>query len=560
MRRNVDALRSREFDLAIVGGGISGACLAHDAALRGLSVALIEQRDFASATSSASSKLLHGGIRYLQQVQLSKVRESAFECASFQVIAPHLTRYVPFLIPTYRGVARGRAMLATGLSLYEALTAGQNRGISDAAKRVPSSRYCPLAEVIRLAPVLSGEPGLTGAYVLYESHIYNSERLALAFLKTADSHGAVIANYVAAEGFVSEPGAVRGVQARDMATNDALTIRARVVANAAGPWIMKLNGTLAIDRLHRNITTFSKGAHIVTRQLVPEYALALGTSQKAEAVIDRGGRHVFVIPWRGRSLIGTTNVPFAGGPGFVTASAGDARGLVDDINRALPSVRLTIEDVSYAYAGLYPLTEEVIRTDVYQGTGHYQIVDHSQVGGIDGLISVLGAKYTTARRLAELTTNMVETKLGKSISPCTTSESPIAGGGIRDLSEFTRAAIDRFGADISDATVRHLVASYGTEIDTLLAAGQSQPGGRRRLVDDRESLEAEVTYGVEHEMAIRLDDVVFRRTGLGTLGHPGRACLERCAAIMANPLGWSAAEVDHQIQETESLFPRLIAT
>jgi glycerol-3-phosphate dehydrogenase len=252
--RDLRALHDRRFDLVVIGGGITGACLAHDAALRGLSVALVDKGDFGGATSAASSKLLHGGIRYLQQLQLAKLRESALERCYFQRVAPHLTRYVPFLIPTFRGFVQGRTALDVAMRVYALLCAGQNDLIRDRVKRVPAARTLSRTETLRLAPVLGDRRNLTGSCVLYESHMHSSERMTLAFVKSAMRHGAVAANYVAVEGPLTTGRTLQGVRARDGLSGDVFEIRSRIVANASGPWIPGLNRAFQIPGLVRDVT------------------------------------------------------------------------------------------------------------------------------------------------------------------------------------------------------------------------------------------------------------------------------------------------------------------
>lgn len=549
MRRDLGRLAAQDFDVLIVGGGISGACMAHDAALRGLSVALIEKQDFGGATSAASSKVLHGGIRYLQQGRLDKVRESVVERAAFQVIAPHLTQYVPFLIPTYRGLLRGRAALSAGIALYELVALGQNGGIRDPAKQVPRSGGTPspdwLGQLARLRP--AGDP--TGVCVLYESHMYNSERMTLAFVKTAAENGATVANYVAAEGVLRSSNRIQGVVARDALTGQEIRIAARLTVNAAGPWISGLNERFGVGRLARRVTGFSKGTHIVTRAVLPDAGLALPTGRKTKAVVTRGGRHVFVIPWRGLSLIGTTDGPFSGKPDEVGPTAEDIHDLIGDVNAALPGAGLTRDDVRHAFAGLYPLTDAVLHEDVYQGTGDYQIVDHAQGDGVDGCMSVLGAKFTTARRLAERALDVACRKLGRPAAPCRTRTTALAGGAILDFVGYLADARRRF-AGLDEEVVAHLARSYGTELDVVL--GRSATA---RLAPGSPCVEAEVAHAVEAEMAMRLDDVVFRRTGLGTVGHPGEPALRRCAGIIGARLGWSAERTADEVRQTACQFP-----
>jgi glycerol-3-phosphate dehydrogenase len=552
MRRDLSALTGRTFDLLVVGGGITGACLAHDAALRGLSVALVEKGDFGGATSAASSKLLHGGIRYLQQAQPGKVRESAVERLAFLRIAPHLVRWVPFLLPTTRTTGKGRWLLGAGILAYRAIVAGHARGLADPARRPPDERFMPRDEVISRYPLLKALPGLTGAWVIHEAHMHSSERMTLAFLETAVRHGATIANYVEVTGFLRAGARVAGVEAVDRERGRRLEIAARVVANAAGPWIGALNGRLGAAHLERDIRGFSKGVHLVTRPLLGDAAVGLPTRHRAQAVIQRGGRHIFVIPWRGRSLIGTTNVPFTGTPDEVAVTRADIDGFLDDINRALPGAELTAADVRHAFAGLYPLTEEEIKPDVYQGTGFYQLVDHAARGEAEGFVSVLGAKYTTARRLAERAIDLVIRKLGRRPVPCATYETPLAGGDIDDLAAFRRAVADRHGQHASAVVLDHLVAHYGREAETLLS--DPAPGALNRLSPDLPIVEAEIRHAATDEMALHLDDIVFRRTGLGTLGHPGEAALARAAAIAGEVLGWDAARQRAEIHRTARYY------
>ena len=551
MRRSLATLDRTSFDVVIIGGGITGACLAHDAALRGLSVALIEREDFGGATSAASSRILHGGIRHLQRLRLDKLRESAQERMHLRRIAPHLVRWVPFLVPTDRTLARGRWVLAGGMALY-ALLGGADEAGDDL--RVPSGTYFDRSALGREAPSLTADSRFTGAFVLNECHLHSSERMTLAFIKTAVRNGAVVANYVASEGLLREGRRVVGVRARDIGHGDELRIRARVTVNAAGPWLPGLNARFAVGPLRRPVNGFAQGAHIVTRQVLEPYAAAFPTQRASGALVDRGGRHVFVIPWRGHSLIGTSNRPFGSEPGDVRPEAQDLVDLLEDVNRAMPSAALRRDDVLHAFAGLYPLTARRIDADAYQGTGDYQIVDHGEHGLADGIVSVLGAKYTTARRVAELATDLICRKLGRSDAPCRTREMPLVGR-LPDGMPLRRRIGESYGNALDPAVVESLLRHYGEEADNVLRGAASDSSLLRPVAAGRETIEAEVVYSVEHEMATRLADVVFRRTGLGTLGHPGDSGLERCATIMAERLGWSEARRTDELRRTRACFP-----
>ena len=551
MRRSLATLERTVFDVVIIGGGITGACLAHDAALRGLAVALVERNDFGGATSAASSKILHGGIRYLQQIRFEKVRESARERNRLRRIAPHLVRWVPFLVPTERTLSRGRWLLSSGMAVY-ALLGGADESGDEAP--VPSGTYLDRRALEREAPMLAAGGRFTGAIVLNECQLHSSERMTLAFLKTAVKHGAVVANYVASEGLLREGPRVVGVRARDTGCGGEVRIRARSTVNAAGPWLPALNDRFAVGSLKRRVTGFAQGAHIVTRQVLPGYAAALPTERASGALLDRGGRHVFVIPWRGRSLVGTSNRPFGGEPADVRPAVQDVADLVDDVNRALPGAALDRGDVHHAFAGLYPLIARRVDANVYQGTGDYQIVDHGRRGPADGFVSVLGAKFTTARRVAELAITLVCRKLGRDGAECRTHDTPLVGS-VSNAGSLEHGLSERWGDSLDAGTIASLVRQYGAEVHDVLHVASGDSSLLSRVAAGRESIGAEVVYAVEHEMARQLADVVFRRTGLGTLGHPGEPALERCAAIMATRLGWSAAERAEQLRSTRACFP-----
>ncbi len=551
MHRTLQAFERTLFDVVIVGGGITGACVAHDAALRGLTVALIDRNDFGGATSSASSKLLHGGIRHLQQLRFDKVRESIRERASLHRIGPHLMRWVPFLTPAGSTLRRGRTLMAGGFGVYAGLG-----GASEPRRRIgmPTGTYLDRRALVPVAPVLAESRGIAGAFVLNECHLHSSERMTIAFVKTAALHGATVANYVAADDLLRDGRRVVGVRARDVETGDTFPIHARVTVNAAGPWLSGLNDRFEVGPLRQPVTGLALGAHIVTRQVLARFALALPTGRASRALVHRGGRHIFVIPWRGHSLVGTSNRPFRGHPDRVRPTADDVADLLRDINEAMPSVRLAPGDVTHAFAGLYPLTARRIVPNRYQGIADYQVIDHGRLGGPEGFVSALGAKYTTARRLAERTTNVVCAKLGHRRVPCRTRETPLLGGDLTDLATTSLRVRDTAGGRVDGPTADALVRSYGAEAHDVLAGARQDPMAMRPLARGRDTIEAEVRFVVRHEMARQLADVVFRRTGLGTVGHPGDACLDRCADIMSDALGWSATHRAEQLLRTRSCF------
>ena len=548
MQRNLTSLAAAEFDLLVIGGGITGAFVAHDASLRGLRTALVEKGDFGAFTSSASSKLLHGGVRYLPKGQLWKVRESYRETAVFQHIAPHLTRWLPFLVPTESGaLMKGRAAMHAAMLLYGLCGAGIDRLIADRGKQPPPRTFLPPGRARERAPLLTAIPRLTGAQVLWESHMHSSERMTLAVLKSAARHGAEVANHLQVDGLLGEAGRVVGARVTDRIHGDSFAIRARLTVNAAGPYVQGINESVPQLRLKERLTGFSKGVHLVVRQLEPEYALALTTGKKIEGIVSRGGRHFFIIPWRGCSLIGTTNVPFNGQLDEVRVTARDIDDFLVDINDALPEARLSRDDVRYAFCGIYPLIASEVRADTYQGTGEYQVIDHAQANGVDGIITALGAKYTTARRVAERAVDLAATRLGRTGAACRTTVERLAEGAIDDIETFRQDCRRRYREDLEPAIIDELVRNHGLGVHELVEMGRERDL-LHPVAPDRPTLAAEVEHAVQGEMALTLDDLLFRRTGLGTIGHPGEAAVARCADLMGALLGWDAAERARQVE------------
>lgn len=541
------------YDLVVIGGGITGACIACDAAVRGMSVALIEKGDFGAATSSASSKLLHGGIRYLQKGRLCKLRESAMERACFQTLAPHLCHYVPFVVPAYGGLKKGKWLLGAGLAAYEALCIGQNRSISDPAKQVPRGQLLSKTDVRTYVPE-AYRPEVTGGVLFYESHMRDSERMTLSFLKTAVEHGAVVANYTRADDIKVEGDQVRGIRAADLIDGSMVEIRSSMVANAAGPWIPSNINKLDSRASSRTVTSFAKGAHIVTKPLTDGHAMALPISEQNEALVNRGGRHVFIIPWQGHSLIGTTYNAYEGNPDDVTAKESDVRELVQIVNASFGTEVLKRQEVVHAYAGLYPLTAEQVNPEVYQGADDYQVIDHRQTDQLKGLVSALGAKFTTARRLAEKTVNLVARKLQGTFEECRTHQIRLAGGNIGDIKSYRDNKRKEYKGVLSSEVVDHLISRYGTDIDKVANILEKEPQLNEALSPRNRTLAAEVVYAVRNEMACRLEDVIFRRSNLGLLGHSETTLLRHCAKLMARERGWDNQRIEKEIRETGTKF------
>ncbi len=537
MRRNPQALTEREFDVAVIGGGIVGACVARDAATRGLSVALIEKRDFSSGTSSASSRMVHGGVRYLAQLQLAVVRESLRERRIWQQAAPHLIRPLPFVLPVT--TARERFEARVGLTMFDLLAWDRGR-LQDPEQRLPAHRWWYRAEAISRIPALL-DSATTGAVCYADCQATSPERVCIECLHDAAEHGAVIANYIACTGILQRHRRVTGLAAHDGPTGNAVLIRARSVVNATGPWADSILHTVdGISRTPRLVR--SKGAHILVRRLAADYALFLR----------HHGRHAFVLPWRGLSLIGTTDTPYNGDPDLVRPEMDDVRELLDIVNAALPSAHLLTSDVRYAYAGLRPLVADGTSSS-YRMSRRAEIVDHGREGGPHGLISALGGKWTTARHIAEQVVDLVTRQLGAGSRPCTTRERPLPGGDFGTLSAFrARLQSERMGVD--RATAEHLGSIYGARYRQVVDVAAGDSALVAALAPGIPDIGAEVVYAVREEQALHLLDVLLRRTGIGTMGAPSSVVLDRLTGMMAMELGWSAADVERERSGVEAHY------
>jgi glycerol-3-phosphate dehydrogenase len=533
-------MASRRHDLLIIGGGICGASVAWDAALRGLDVALVEMGDFNHGTSSASSKLVHGGLRYLANGEFRLVRESLKERRIWERIAPHMVDPLPFLVPIYGGTKAGWIM-RIGLTLYDILSLDRT-WMKDPAKRLPRHRWLKPDEALKRAPSLTRE-NLAGALLYYDCQMYSPERLGLECILGAEAQGASIANYAKVTGFLKDDNRINGAVVEDTLTGKAYEVKATTTINASGPW-----ADFVLDKAQDGKSTKhllrSKGIHILTQEINGSTALAL----------QAGGDHLFVLPWRGKTIIGTTDTAFRGKPDDVCVTESDIDEVIGKLSIALPNAHITRQDVLHTYAGLRPLIDtdgDPTNNDTqetYSASRKAEVVDHQVNDGLEGLISALGGKWTTSRHIAK---RVVDTALKKDpvaaakAAPVSTATTPTWCGDTGIYSDFVKRAIAASPGWDQDI-IEHLAKLYGSRYDevTKLAA---ETNLRANLTPNEPTIEAEVLYAVRNEMALTLSDVLLRRTELGTIGAPSQAALARMADLMASELGWSDAETSRQI-------------
>jgi glycerol-3-phosphate dehydrogenase len=517
----LDRLADEPFDIVVIGGGVTGFGCALDAATRGLSVALIEQRDIASGTSSRSSKLIHGGLRYLERFDFKLVREALIERGLLLTkLAPHLVKPVSFLYPLRHRVWE-RAYVGSGVMLYDLLAA-------QGTNPLPVHRHLSHRGMLEIMPAIDGDR-FVGALQYWDAEA-DDARFTLAVARSAAAHGAVIAPSVRATGFLQRGGhRVEGVEAVDLESGRELTIRARAVINATGVW-SDLVETFAGERT-RNVTA-SKGIHLV----VPRDRIDSETG-----LITKTERSVlFIIPFGGHWLIGTTDTPWDLGLAHPAASRTDIDYLLGHANTVLADP-LDHEDVTGVYAGLRPLV-----TGDAESTAKLSR-EHAITHPAPGLVTIAGGKWTTYRVMAADTVNTVAESFANPIPESRTEEVPLHGSaGYHHLWEARRRIAADSGLPLHQ--IERLLGRYGSDVDDLLALIEEQPELGRPLPGAENYLAAEVQYAATHEAALHLSDVLTRRTRISIeVPDRGLTAAEASAEILAPVLGWDDAATEREL-------------
>ncbi len=554
MERNLSRLASEEYDLLIIGAGIYGACAAWDAASRGLKVAVVERGDFGSGTSQNSLKIIHGGLRYLQQADIVRMRESIRERRILTRIAPHFVHPLPCLMPTYGHFTKGREALFCALLLNDLIGFDRNR-LDDPEKHLPRGRTVSKQRILELLPGVS-QSGLTGGALWYDCQTHNSERLLLSFLLSASDAGAEMANYAEVTGFLKRGRRVIGVEVSDSISNEKIEIRAKLILNTAGPWANKVLALIRKDSVKVPLR-LSTAMNLVTSKIIKGHAAGLSNRSELfeeDAFVRKGSQVYFVAPWRHVSLVGTAHLPYEGDPDNYRVTETEIKGLLAEINRAYPSAGLKREDVHYFYGGLLPMKGIKRKSGEVNLVKHYRIVDHQREDGLEGLITVVGVKYTTARDVAERTVDLALKRLGVPFVKSRSAETPIYGGRIESFNNFLAKSISSRPKTVTEEIMTHMVYHYGSNYRELLNYIKENPNLANPLPGQRRVTRAEVVHAVRKEMANRLTDIVLRRTELGSAGNPGDDCLEACAEIMANELGWDEDRKKREIEAAKAVY------
>ena len=520
------------FDAVVVGGGMAGAGIARDLAQRGLSAILVEKTDFAAGTTSRSSKLIHGGLRYLELFDFQLVRESLRERETLARLAPQLLRPLPFLMPVYRDGPRSLVKVRLGLRLYDLLTPG---------KRTPRYGTMSAARAQALEPTLRPD-GLLGAGYYFDDLLLSPERLCLENVLSARRAGAHALNYAQAEEFSRRPDGGWTVRVRDLVGGDVTDLHGRVLVNATGPWVDRIRARAGIEDRGERIVRTTKGAHVLLPR-VTERAVYLAT---------KDDRLVFVIPWREFSLVGTTDTDYTESPDRVWATKADVQYLLEAARRLLVDPRITEANVAYAYAGVRPLTFDGASGKRASAVSRQHRVVVEGPGG--RFLSVTGTKLTCFRSLAEQVGATIARLLGRG-GPSDTARIALDGEDEEAGALEVRAMLDVTEAVRSSGLEREqiemLVTTYGRRARAVLDAARRLPGGTERLCKNAPEIAAQLTWAVESELAVSLQDLLLRRTGIGTGPCLGLDCAPAIAQRMGALLGWSPRRLEAELDAYE---------
>jgi glycerol-3-phosphate dehydrogenase len=523
MRRAFEQLGHDIFDLLVIGGGVYGLATAYDAAQRGMSVALVERQDFGGGASFNHHKTIHGGLRHLQRGNLVRMRESSVERNTFARIAPQFLKPQAFMLPTSRSIKRGRLALRTAFTIEAVMALDRNHDLPPEL-HLPRGRVVSTAEWSELAPGAQFA-GITGGAVWFDYITQENERLTLAFGLAAARHGALLVNYAEAVEACREGTQLTGMRVRDVVSGDACVVRARVTCNAGGAAAGRLMAAFGVRRPFPLL----KAMNVVTRR--PAGAVALGAPT-------RTGRLLIALPWRGRLAVGTFHGAETIGADATDVDASELDRFLAEINEAFPWLALERDDVALVHRGLVPARPQ--RRGAPELLEHSQIVDHAREG-IEGAFSLIGVKYTVARLIAERAVDLARSKIGLAPLSSRSTSTPL----------IPPAPADSLG----DERLGHIKPFYEPSAFERLGALAAEdrlmrgPIGRESAV-----IRAQVLEAVRHEMALTLEDVVLRRTSLGSTGYPGDEAVEAVATVIRKELGWSDARVADEIEAVRNYY------
>jgi len=533
-------MNQSNFDVIVIGGGINGAGIAYDAADRGLSVYLAEKHDFAYGTTFRSTKLIHGGLRYLEHYEIGLVRESLREREILLHLAPHLVKPIKFVLPVYEDNKYGYGKVKLGLMAYDILS-------YDKSLKNHTSYDC--AELHTLEPDIRTK-NCSGGFVYYDCQVEYPERLCLANIIMARCAGAEVHNYTEVTGFLREHGRVSGVRVRDLRTGEEQEVHGRIIVNAAGPWV---DDVLELrERQTKRKMGGTKGSHI----LLPKFRS--GPRHAIYVPAHQDGRPFFIIPWRNYYWVGTTDIRYDGPLEDVHSTKAEVEYLLNEVNFVFPLAQVSETDILLTVAGVRPLPATDSDTEEAEITRRHIIYDHEDEGA-DGLISIIGGKLTTYRNLAEETVDTIFEKLDLDVPDCRTRENPILGGDIENIEQYMRDRVAKYACKtgLSQEQITYLISLYGTQFRQIIELAEANPELKQPICDGHPAIRAQIVFAVQNELAETLDDVYLRRTGIALSADRGLPCAKEGAKLMGNFLGWRRRRVKQEIARYEQTIDGL---
>lgn len=531
--RILSQIRSAKFDLIIIGAGINGAGIARDAALRGLKVLLLDKGDIGGGTTSWSTRLIHGGLRYLEHGEFGLVRESLREREILFAIAPHLVKPLQFLIPCYKEGRRGRWTIRAGMIAYDLLSYD---------KSLPRHQMLSPAKALAQAPGLNAN-GLLGAALYYDAQVEFAERLVLENALAAREHGATIITYARVRRIVFENGLVTGVEFRDEFEGGTYEAASDIVINASGPWVDHLLANL--PQPSEKLIGGTKGSHIVVAPFTGAPTIALYVESESNR------RPFFIIPWNNNYLIGTTDIHYEEDLDRVEIDEDETRLLLAETNRVIPSAKLTRDDILYTYSGVRPLAYTDIK-DEQRITRKHFIRTHPR---LQGLISIVGGKLTTYRHLSQQTVDLVLQMQKRAVTKCLTAEIPLPGA-TPEFSTFAAEFIAE-GA-LLQKSLERLLRIYGTRAAEVVSLVRKDSSLADIFSNETDAMAAEIIFAFEEELAQTLADCLLRRTMVGLSATVGIADDEAVARICKRYLGWSETRAKKEVVQYRRVVGQLL--
>lgn len=522
------ALRGADLDVLVLGGGITGACIALEAAQRGLATGLVDRDDYGSGATANCLKIVHGGLRYLRHLDLRRVRQSVVERSVWLRSAPHLVEPLPVVLPTYRGRFPSRPLLDAALAVNEVFSADRNRGLL-AERAIPRARGLSPGDCVALEPRLDS-PDLTGGVLFHDALMYSPERLTFEVLEAAGLAGAVTANHVEFLAPVLVDRRVAGARLQDVLTGDEAEVRVRWLINATGSSVPALAARLAPSSAGA-LPAYSMAMNIVTRQPAPRVAFAAAARGADHSRPGNGRtRQLFVVPWRGQTMVGTAHLEYRGGPARFPPGPEQVERFIRDLATARPALALASDDIALVHAGLLPVSGR-------GENGHtrllkrHRIIDHSEQG-CHGALSVITVKFTTARRVARDVLDRIAPSRARPAS-AGPERIPLVAGAFDSLDRLRAEATERYGALLPPDVLEHLVRTYGARYPALLEYRRHVAEWDQRVVKDAPVIRAQLVHAAVAEQGRTAADLLWRRTEIGPRGLATVAAFRTAEAVLA---------------------------